>query len=391
MFNKYKYIISLLTLTVIINGCNQQPAEEEHHHEEEAHGEEEIALSKEQIQQAGIHLGPFDYQPLGQYITTNGTIELPPNNLASITPIMNGFVESIRFLEGAEVKKGQALVSLKNPDYITLQQEYIQAINNFNVLEKELERQRTLAKAEVGAQKKLQQTEADFNNAKAQKSALSERLKYLGISPAKVAQGNIQNMIYLTAPFDGTVTSVNAHNGQYVKAGEPIMELINREHMHLELQLFQKDIHKVKEGQKIIFKVPAFENNKQYEGEVSLVGKNMNPQTKTIRVHGHFHEEFDLIAGLYVEANILQDTSKVRVLPEEAVIQNEGQYYFFTENEKGNGTSTFIKNAFTPGTTSHNFTEIKAFSNEADTTKIVKSGSFYLKSEMNKGEGGHHH
>ncbi|UII27186.1 efflux RND transporter periplasmic adaptor subunit [Fulvivirga maritima] len=389
MFNKYIYTSVIITFFMLIVSCNQQAVEEEEHHEEN-HAEEGILLSDPQIKQAGISIGSFDYQPLGQSIAANGTIELPPNNLASITPIMDGFVASIRFLEGAEVKKGQALVTLKNPDYITLQQEYIQAVNNFNVLEKELERQRTLTQAEVGAQKKLQQTEADFNNAKAQKSGLSERLKYLGISPAKVAQGNIQNLIYLTAPFDGTVTSVNAHNGQHVKAGEPIMELINRDHMHLELQLFQKDIHKVKEGQKIIFKVPAFENNKQYEGEVSLVGKNMNPKTKTIRVHGHFHEEFDLIAGLYVEANILQDTSKVKVLPDEAVIQNDGQYYYFTESGKENSKTLFSKNLFTPGTISSYFTEIKVFNQESDTTKIVKSGSFYLKSEMNKGEGGHH-
>ena len=384
---KYLFIFLLFIVS-----CSNETATETHeqdHEEEETPGQ--LHLSDMQVKQAGIALGTFDYKPLGQSVKANGTIELPPNNLASITPLMDGFVQSIHYLEGAEVKKGQILATLRNPEYIMLQQEYVQAVNNLQVLEQELDRQQTLNEAQVGAKKKLQQTEANHNNAKAQKAALAERLKYLGINPERVAAGHIQNKIYLTAPFDGTVTSVKTHNGQHIEAGEMIMELINREHMHLELKLFQKDIPKVKEGQKILFKVPAFENNKLYDGEVSLVGKNMDTDAKTIRVHGHFHEEFDLIAGLYVEANILQDTSMVRALPDDAIIRDDGKYYFFRQIKTEGNELTFTKTEFVPGSSSSGFTEIKSYEPELDSSKIVTKGAFYLKSEMNKGEGGHHH
>jgi cobalt-zinc-cadmium efflux system membrane fusion protein len=169
------------------------------------------------------------------------------------------------------------------------------------------------------------------------------------------------------------------------------MEVINREHMHLELQVFQRDIPHVKEGQKILFTVPAFENEKVYQGTVSLVGKNLDMESKTIRVHGHFEEESVLIPGLYVEAQMMQGAVRRRVLPETAIVREEGKHYFFVKSKAEEGKTVFNKVAFEPGITSEGYVEVKNPEPAADTTAIVTQGAFYLKAAMNKGEGGHGH
>lgn len=379
-------LFAVVLLVFTSCGGNQDNNE----HTEDAHAEEDyIELTIEQVNMAGINTGTFTYRSLGENVEANGTIELPPNNLASINVPMEGFVEDIRFLEGARVKKGQTLVVLKHPAYIQLQQDYLQAISRFTFLEQELTRQKMLTEAKVSAVKTYQKTQSEYNATRAEVNALKEKLRFLGISSDKVLQGNIQSMVYLQAPFAGIVTKLNAHKGKLVTPQDVIMEVINREHMHVELQVFQRDIPKVKERQNILFTVPAFENGGHYTGEVSLVGKSLDMDTKTIRVHGHFKEEDILIPGLYVEAQIVTESSDRRALPEEAVIRDHGKYYYFTRSGHEGQSLVFHKVEIKPGITDHGFTEVVSFANNYDTTKIVTEGAYYLKSEMNKGEGGH--
>lgn len=385
----------IFALAILATACNpkENPETQVGEHEEEGHGhgEEDLELTKIQMENAGIRLGTFQYQEIGEAIEANGSIELPPNNIASISPVVGGFVQKINFLEGDVVKQGEALVELKNPAYIRLQQDFLKAQSRFGFLEQELARQTTLNEAEIGAKKHLQQTQSDYNSTKAELAAAREQLNYLGINVAALKEGRVQNTVYLRAPFSGTVTTVNAHRGEMVEAGQEIMEVINRDHMHLELQVFQRDIPKIKKGQKIRFSIPAFENGKAYTGEVSLVGKNLDMKTKTIRVHGHFEEEEVLLPGLYVEASISQASAKSRVLPEEAVIRDEGKQYFFVKKGSEGEQVLFEKVAFEPGATAGGFVEIKDFATGVDTASIVVEGAFYLKSEMNKTEGGHGH
>ncbi|GBF21641.1 cobalt-zinc-cadmium resistance protein CzcB [Arenibacter sp. NBRC 103722] len=364
-------------------GINAENPETGHHEEEYT------SLTQSQAEDAGLTYGTFGQEEIKIPIEANGSIELPPNNMASISSLLDGFVVKINFLEGNVVKKGQVLVEMKDPAYVRLQQEYIGVYGRLNYLEQELERQQILNDADVGARKNLQQAQSEYSIKKAELAALKEQLNYAGISATEVENGKIQNRVYLRAPFGGTVTSVSAHSGEKVMSGQEIMQVINREHMHLELQLFQKDIPKVKKGQKVIFTIPAFEDSPVFDGEVSLVGRNLDLDSKTIRVHAHFQEDELLIPGLYTEAKIMQDSKKVRTLPTSAIVSDKGTYYFFVRIETNGSEINFEKVAFEPGIKSTDYVQIKNYSKVQDTTAIVVKGAFTLKAVMNKSEGGH--
>ncbi|MFC4220080.1 efflux RND transporter periplasmic adaptor subunit [Flagellimonas marina] len=354
-------------------------------HHEEAH----ISLTQSQAEDAGFTYGTFDQEEIKIPIEANGNIELPPNNIASISSLLDAFVVKINFLEGDVVKKGQVLVELKDPAYVKLQQEYLSVYGRLNYLKQELDRQQILNDADVGAKKNLQQAQSEYSAKKAELAALKEQLTYVGISADAIENGKIQNRVYLRAPFGGTVTSVSAHNGEKVMSGQEIMQVINREHMHLELQVFQKDIPKVRKGQMVRFTVPAFEDSPVFEAEVSLVGKNLDMDSKTIRVHAHFEENEMLIPGLYTEAKIMQDSKKTRVLPTSAIILDKGTSYFFIKVGTNGKEINFEKVAFEPGIKSDQYVEVKSYAEIQDTTAIVLKGAYTLKAVMNKSEGGH--
>lgn len=397
-YKQMKYIskITVLGFTIFsLAACNdvqKDTAEmKAENSESESHEEEHIGLTESQAKDAGLVYGTFGREEIKIPIEANGSIELPPNNKASISSLLDGFVVRINYLEGDVVKKGQALVELKDPAYIRLQQEYLSVHGRMKYLMQDLERQQILNDADVGAKKNLQQAQSEYSAKKAELAALKEQLSYVGINADAIENGKIQNWVYLRAPFGGTVTSVSAHTGEKVMSGQEIMQVINREHMHLELQLFQKDIPKVKKGQKVKFTIPAFEDSPVFEAEVSLVGKNLDMDSKTIRVHAHFKENEMLIPGLYTDAKIMQDSKKSRVLPTSAVITDQGTSYFFRKIETNGNDINFEKVPFEPGIKSVDYVQVRSYDKIQDTTSIVLKGAYTLKSVMNKSEGGHGH
>lgn len=342
--------------------------------------QEMVTLTENQALTAGIQAGTFSYLRMGEAVQANGTVELPPNNLVSISVPMEGFVENIRFLEGSRVRKGEVLVVMQHPAYIQLQQDYLQALSLLTYLTQDMGRQETLSEAHVNSGKTVEKTRTDLAMQEAEVAALREKLRYLGVDAKQLETGHIQPQIYLRAPFSGTVTQLNVHKGELVTPGNTIMEVINREHMHLELQVFQRDIPKVKEGQRILFTIPAFDLEQLYEGEVSLVGKSLDLESKTIRVHGHFEETELLIPGLYIEAKIMADEHRRRVLPVDAVILENDQPFYFTQVAAENGTLQFVKTPIVTGVTDKDWVEVVAVDPQADTLAIVTDGAFYLRS-----------
>lgn len=363
---------------------NNSPASQGTSQEEDSSS---VALTQDQIKNAGITMGSFQEIALGETIEANGYVALPPNGRASINAPMEGFVERIHFQEGAQVKKGTILVELKHPRFIQLQQDYLQALSSFSYLEKELERQKTLSQANVSAQKKMQQTQADFDSAKATRSTLAEQLKFMGIDPEQVQKGNIQASIYLRAPFSGIITQVQAYRGQLVSPQQAILEMTNHAAMQLALKVFEKDIRKVKEGQSLVFTVPSYEDSPTYEGSVTLVGKDLERESRAITVYAHIKDKSELIPGLYVEARITAGSKKVKALPYQAIIREGDAQYFFVQEQSSDLSTTFKKVQFQPGITANNYTEIVSSDPIEDSTAVVLTGAFYLKSAMNVGEG----
>ena len=74
----------------------------------------------------------------------NGVIMLPPEKHATVTLMMDGTIQDIHLFPGEYVKKGEVIATLKNPDFIRLQQEYLDASAQVEYLEKEYARQQNL-------------------------------------------------------------------------------------------------------------------------------------------------------------------------------------------------------------------------------------------------------
>lgn len=328
-----KHIHSILFLLVILS-CGNNEKETEVSIETQSH-QEEVVVSTSQFESENMVLGELSMQDFNETVLSTGFIDVPPSSRASVTTFMEGYIKNTPLLVGDEVKKGQLLVTLENPEFVELQQNYLEVSNQLIYLKSEFERQETLYKENITSQKNYLKAESDYKSNLAHYNGLKQKLKMLSISPQNVENGNISSTINLYAPIAGSITKVNVSNGSFVSASTEILEIVNTNHIHLELMVFEKDILKISKEQPINFKVPEASNN-VYSAEVYLVGTSIDPTNRTIKVHGHIEDDKNspFVTGMFIEAQIITGVSKGNALPKEAVAEIDGEFFALVLNKK---------------------------------------------------------
>ncbi len=271
-------------------------------------------------------------------IEARGFIEVPPDNRAEISPYFGGYVENINLLEGQNIKKGELLFILRNPDYLDVQREWIEVTEKLNYLETDYKRQEKLAEDAITSQKGLKKAESDYKVMFAHHKSIEARLALMQISISKIQSGDLTSTIPVFAPISGYVASVKAVRGKYIDAREYALEIVNTDHLHLDLQVFEQDVNKLKEGQEIRFQVPE-SGEKWYNGNVHLIGKEIHSDQRTAIIHGHIigENEENILPGMFVESRIVVGSDTVTSLPSSSIIEREGKYYVMVkENETDN-------------------------------------------------------
>lgn len=370
-----KHILQIAAIFLLLMGCGNKNKEVSATEEQgEPSG---IVVTQDQFDTNNLVVGPMEQRTFPKMVETSGMIDVPPENRASVTPFIGGFVKQTSLLVGDRVKKGQLLVVLENQEFVQMQQEYLEVFNQLDYLKAEFERNQTLFDEKIASQKNFLQAKSNYQTARARYQGLREQLHMLNISPSKVEQGNITSQAAIYAPIAGSITKMNVTKGSHVSPATEILEIVDNQHVHLELTVFEKDILKVKKGQKIQFKIPEA-SEEAFNAEVHLVGTSIDDAKRTIKVHGHLeHEEGNFLPGMFVDAMIMTDTTKTWSLPEEAVIESEGNYYVLKLVEQTDGNYTFERVAVKQGGTFDGFTEIISTGlNETD--QFLTKGVFDL-------------
>ena len=348
---------------------------------------DEVAISAAQARAAGIALGSFERQNMTTEVQANGSVEVPPQNRVSITAIQGGYVQTVAVLPGEHVTAGAMVATLRSPEYLSLQQQYLQSKAKVRFLAEDLERQRILDVEDVGAKRKLQMARADYATEQATLRATTAQLRLLGISVARLdATGQLQNSVPLTTPISGYVKAVNINPGQYVNPQDVLVEVLSRDDLHLELKVFEKDVAQVKKGQKILFKVQNVDRGEELTARVFLVGQAFDDNARTVRVHAHLEpERRDLLPGQFVAARIQTAGARVRTLPESALIQAGDLSYIFRRVGQVSGRTVYRRVKVRASQPQHGDVAVTILDPLPDTTQLVRQGAYFLDAELRKG------
>ncbi|KXO01273.1 cation transporter [Aequorivita aquimaris] len=385
------YIKSLLLLSILVlAACNNSKTEEatlEMASEENNSGI--IHLSKAQFENAKMEVGQLTEKPFAETVQTSGMIDVPPQSRAVISAFAGGYIKNTPLLVGNKVSKGQRLVTLENPEFITMQQNYLETAEQLSYLKSEFERQKIMFDEKITSQKSFLKAESEYKSNLARYNSLKKNLEMLNINPASVQAGNIVSAVNIYSPIDGNVTQVFVNTGTYVSPADKIMEIMNTDHIHLELKVFEKDLLQLKKKQEILFTVPEA-SKEVFKGEVHLVGTSIDPNNRTSLVHGHIDEkdEQNFTAGMFVEAQIVTGTSDQWALPENAVVEMEGKHYVLKIENETADEFEILPVEVKIGATYNGFTVIGKSEKFKPETKFLTKGAFVLLQEEG---GGHDH
>ncbi|GFD80107.1 efflux RND transporter periplasmic adaptor subunit [Tenacibaculum sp. Mcav3-52] len=366
-------------------------------HEEDEEGSEEgdaVHLSELKFNSLGIKVGVLPTRPLSGVVKANGQLEVPPQYEATVTAILGGNVSSIKVIEGDKVRKGQTLAYLSHPDLSQIQTNYIKTYNRMQFLEKEYERQKRLYEEKVGSGKTFQQTESEYQSIKAEVKGYESQLRQLNISASKIRSGEIYEYVPVTSPIAGYIEKVKVQMGQYVASQTPMFEIVDNEHIHADLMVFEKDIHKVKKGQKISFTLESVPGS-NLTGEIYSVGKQFEQNPKAVHIHAEIDKKEDfLIPGMYINGKIRTGEAPVTALPEDAIIEEGGKPFIFIAQkhlEDGKVEWELKPLEVRTGITEDGWVEIKLLEPLSKDVQVVFNNAYYLISEMQKSETSHSH
>ena len=368
------------------------------------HDHAEIAPAGEEDQADEVHLNQHQYdmmkmkvdtlamRKMSTYVETNGELEVPPQNEASVTTIVGANINSIKVIEGDKVKKGQTLATISHPNLITLQTDYISKFHQLEYLQQDYDRQSRLLEENVGSGRDFQKIKSEYLSAKGMVKGMEAQLKQMGINTTRLQTGDIYEELMVTSPIEGNVRLVNVKTGQYVQPETELFSLVNIDHIHADFMVFEKDVTKIKEGQEIRFRIESAPE-KELSALIYSIGKAFEENPKAVHIHAEIegHKE-NLLPGMYVRGRIYTDESQTTALPDEAVVREGETFFVFTASQHDDdGEWHFGPVEVKIGKTDDGWKEIKFMNPLPKGTKFAWNNAYFLYSEMKKGETDHAH
>ena len=381
-------LIAIASFTFFTSGSKAE-AHDEHEHEEDVDFDN-IPVTQQQFKTVDLRLGEMQPRELDATIQVSGQLVLRAQDMGDVASLMGGIVKTILVKEGQTVAKGQTVATIENTDVVSLQREYYSAYKDAEMARLEMQRQQTLQQNGAGVKKTLQQAQKDYKVAEASVIGIGRQLQQMGISVKAVAAGRFTTVFTVHAPISGTVSQLTASLGSYADMQTPLMKIRNNAAVEADLNVFERDLAKVKAGDRVLLSLTN-QPGVKVSGTIYGINQYFNDGTKSVAAHVRLDatKGARLFDGMYVQGSIATGRQLCNALPSKAIVTTDGKnYVFLLNNAPKNGKYSFSRHEITTGVSQDGFTEISPCEHITKGKKVVVDNAFYLASMT--GEHGEH-
>lgn len=292
-----------------------------------------VKLSDAEIREAGIEAQELKPQELPSQITVNAVISANQDRFAHVSPRVPARITAVNVSVGDRVRAGQELASLDSLELGEAQAAWHQAVSDEALSRSEFERAESLHKDEIIAEKDYLRARTEYEKAKAQTRATTERLQMLGVTPSK-ASGHTGSVFALTAPFAGVVVDKQAVLGELAQPDKSVFAIADLSTVWIEASLFEKDLSRIRVGAPATISVPAYPGA-EFKGKVSSIGSMLDKDTRTVPVritvpNGDGRLKPQMFGTASIDSAL---ASNVLVLPEAAVVLLNGETTVFIDQD----------------------------------------------------------
>ena len=378
-------------LIFTVSYCQQKPESQEPE-DEHAHDPGMVELTLDQTKAIGLTTEKVSKRNISESVNVKGHISVPPQYRATINTKIPGVITSINKLVGDEVSKNEWLISAESVEFIELQKRYLILQSEIETTKADFERKETLQQENIGSKKEYLQSKSSYISSTADFNAVQSKLKLVGIDFSKLEQGIFQNEMYLRSPIEGKIAEINASVGQYIEENEELISVVDNEHVHVELQVFESDLPFISVGQQLDVVVPSVSSEKM-EAEIFLIS-NVIGKDRTVDVHAHFENEDkinkdQIFVGQFVEVYINTSEKESIVVPTKAIYTREGQPNVMQALKMTNEDEVHFKEiAIQTHLSDGNYTSISFIDDfNIDEDELVVEGLFYIANALSESQG----
>lgn len=384
-----KASIKLLIITIVfaftLLGCGGKK-EEEKKEESKNKQTEKVTLSAKSIQEIKLETETVSFQPFTGYLSIPAKVLINQDNEAQIGSLVQGRVHKVFVKVGDFVKAGQILMTIEGLEVGTIKAGFLKASSNLNYTKINYERLKKLFEENIGSQKALLESKAEYDKAQAEYKAEDMKIHAIGLSDDDVTNGKksdeyTSGVLPIKASINGILVERNVVIGQLVDANTNAFKIINTNNVWIDGQIYEKDITKINQKTEALFTSVTYRDDK-FTGKLVYIGQTVDPQTRTITIRGEFNNtNSKLKPQMFGELKIpISTNAKAIMIPEESTVKELEQVYVFVQIND----TTFEKRTVITGVSNNNRIEIKDGLKEGE--KVVSNGVFYLKSELKKDE-----
>lgn len=377
--NSIYFKILLLWIVLVLSSCNTKEKTKTENQAEVIVDADVITISESQFHAGQMELGKISMEEFNTVVKANGMFAVPPQNQVDVSAYYAGYVKNIKWLPGDEVKKGQELFTIENPEYVQIQQDFLEAKGQLNYLKSDYERQKELLANNISSKKNFLKAESEYAVTHARHQSLKKKLSLMNINHKTLSVENIRSVIAIRSPLSGYITRINASNGMYLNPSDVALTVTNTDDLHVELKIFEKDLLLIKKEQLINIRLQN-NSDRVYQGKVHLINKTIDAQDRTLELHGDLVNKSEaklFVPGMYVEAEIVTSSTEQSALPSEAVANIENDFFVLVKEDEQVYRKVLVK----IGTTQNGFTQILNAEDFTPNTTFLTKGTFNLLTE----------
>lgn len=295
----------------------------------------QIRISPEQITNLAIKVGPVVASQQVPFLSAPARVVVPGNHDRLLSAPQPGFLVQLNVNIGDSVTKGQLLAQIHSPELVALQQQFLTARSELNLVSLEYRRDKKLLEDGVIAQRRWQQTAALHNSKAAIADEARQLLSMAGMSNAEINtlanNHKLSSLLSVRSPIDGVILDRLVTLGSRLDMQAPLYHIADLSELWLEINVPQERMHSIQIGD-----VVEVENT-PISAKISLLGQSVNRENQTMLARAKIEGKADkLRVGQNINVQIMQNLVQQGLeVPNSAIAQNSGHHYVFVRNADG--------------------------------------------------------
>ncbi|KYC34872.1 efflux transporter periplasmic adaptor subunit [Scytonema hofmannii PCC 7110] len=203
-------------------------------------------------------------------------------------------------------------------------------------------------------------------------AAYRTRLQQLG------NRANAKGLVTVTAPISGRVADREVTLGQaFEDAGGKLMTIVNDSRVFATANIYEKDLDKVKTGQRVNVKVASVPD-RTFTGRITVIGSVVAGDTRVVPVKAEIENLGGVLKpGMFAQLEVLTDQKSrtIVAIPRTAVVEANGQTMVYVQNGQA-----FQSAEVTLGQTSGDLVEVTSGLFEGDSIVTQRAPQLYAQS-----------